>query len=39
MQHMKFGCQAYTWQMSFDRFAGQVAHIAETVKEAGFTGV
>lgn len=33
---MKLGFQTYTWQMSFEKYAGDVRHIARTAKEAGF---
>ncbi len=34
---LRFGCQAYTWQMS-GRYVGQLDHILDTVQAAGFAG-
>lgn len=39
MSQIKFGCQTYSWQMSFDKFSGKIPHIADTIKEAGFAGM
>jgi len=34
---IRFGCQAYTWQMS-GRYVGRLDHILSTVQAAGLTG-
>lgn len=34
---IRFGCQAYTWQMS-GRYVGKLGHILDTVQAAGFGG-
>jgi inosose dehydratase len=35
---LRFACQTYSWQMSFDRYRGRVAHMAEVAASAGFAG-
>ena len=35
----RFGCQTYTWQMSFEKYRGKVAHIVSVVKAAGMRGL
>ena len=39
MRKHLFGCQTYSWQMSFDRFGGEISQIAATVRRAGFQGI
>ncbi|MDI7274731.1 MAG: sugar phosphate isomerase/epimerase [Anaerolineae bacterium] len=39
MSRIRFGCQLYTWQMSGERYVGQIAHIAGVVREGGFTAI
>lgn len=36
---IRFGCQTYTWQMSFARYSGELGHIASVAKAAGFEGL
>jgi len=36
---MRFGFETYTWQMSSDRYLGQIAHIVEVVSECGGEGI
>jgi inosose dehydratase len=36
---MNYGCQTYTWQMSYSKHAGQLGRIIETVGEAGYRGL
>jgi inosose dehydratase len=38
MGNIHMGCQAYTWQMSYDKYSGRLPHILDMVNEAGFTG-
>ena len=35
---LKFGCQTYTWQMSYDRYVGKIPHILDVIRRAGFRG-
>lgn len=39
MSRIRFGCQFYTWQMSGERYVGQIPHIAGIVRAAGFAGI
>ena len=39
MSQMKFGCQTYSWQMSYDTYAGNLPHIMQIMHRAGFTGI
>lgn len=39
MSKIKFGCQTYSWQMSYDIYSGQIAHISEVMSKAGFQGM
>jgi len=32
---IRFGCQTYTWQMSFEKYRGKIEHIIATVKASG----
>ena len=36
---IRYGCQTYTWQMSFDRYAGKVEHIVDVIKASGMRGM
>jgi inosose dehydratase len=36
---IRFGCQTYTWQMSFDKYRGKMEHIISAVKASGMTGL
>lgn len=35
---LKFGCQTYTWQMSYDQYVGRIPHILDVIRQAGFCG-
>ena len=39
MDHIKYGSQTYPWQMNVEKFHGQVPHMVEILKKAGFTGM
>ncbi len=39
MANIHFGCQTYTWQMSYDKYAGHMDHILDVVRRSGMTGV
>lgn len=34
----RFSCQTYSWQMSIDRYRGDVGHMTSVAGRAGFTG-
>lgn len=34
-----FGCQTYTWQMSYEKYKDEFAHILQVIAQAGFVGV
>jgi inosose dehydratase len=36
---MRFGCQFYTWQMSGQRYVGQLPHLTQVIAGAGFAGI
>lgn len=36
---IRFGCQTYTWQMSFEKYRGKVEHIISTVHASGLGGL
>lgn len=36
---LRFGCQTYSWQMSFQRYRGRIDHICDVVARAGFAGL
>jgi inosose dehydratase len=36
---MNYGCQTYTWQMSYEKYADRLEHILDVVAAAGFCGV
>jgi inosose dehydratase len=36
---LRFGCQTYTWQMSYDKYCNQFESILNVIQEAGFSGV
>ncbi|MBW7461487.1 hypothetical protein K0U00_46270, partial [Paenibacillus sepulcri] len=36
---VQFGCQTYTWQMSYDRYKNSFAEILDTIQKSGFSGV
>lgn len=35
---LNFACQTYSWQMSIDRYRGEIEHMAATAAGAGFKG-
>ena len=39
MSEIRFGCQAYTWQMSGEKYKGRIPHILDVVARAGMTGL
>lgn len=39
MASIKYGCQTYTWQMSYDKYADRLDHIIESVAQSGMTGI
>ena len=39
MSKIMYGCQTYPWKMNYDRYAGQIPHIAKTAADAGFKGL
>lgn len=39
MAGIKYGSQTYPWQMNVTKFHGQVPHMVDTLKKAGFTGM
>ena len=36
---IKYGCQTYTWQMSYARYSQRLDHIMDVAAESGFTGI
>lgn len=38
MNNIHIGCQTYSWQMSFEKYSGQLPHILDAVSDAGFHG-
>jgi inosose dehydratase len=36
---IQFGCQTYTWQMSYEKYKNSFANILDTIKKSGFSGV
>lgn len=39
MVSIKYGCQTYTWQMSYDTYANRLDHIIDVVAQSGMTGI
>lgn len=39
MSQIRIGCQTYTWQMSLEKYRGQIGHILDVVSRAGFEGL
>lgn len=39
MSKIHFGCQTYSWQMSYDKYAGKLPEIMTVMKESGFAGI
>jgi inosose dehydratase len=36
---IKFGCQTYTWQMSYEKYSDSLVEILDSIQAAGFSGV
>jgi len=36
---LRFGCQTYTWQMSLEKYGGELEHIISTIGASGMTGI
>ena len=36
---LRFGCQTYTWQMSYEKYKDQLPHIMRVIEKAGFKGI
>jgi len=36
---IKYGFQTYTWQMSYEKYAGKVGHIVDITKQSGLLGI
>jgi inosose dehydratase len=36
---IQLGCQTYTWQMSYDKYAGKIPHMLDIIQQSGFSGV
>ena len=36
---LRFGCQTYSWQMSLQKYRGQLDHIFTVIAQAGFPGI
>lgn len=39
MSKIKYGSQTYPWQMNIQKFHGQVPHMVDILRQAGFTGM
>lgn len=39
MANLRYGCQFYTWQMSGEKYVGELPHICDVVRRAGFAGI
>lgn len=39
MSSIKFGCQTYSWQMTMEKYSGNISHIADIVSQSGFEGL
>lgn len=39
MSKIKFGCQTYTWQMSYDKYSDALDHIMDVMTSAQFAGI
>jgi len=39
MQVIKYGCQTYTWQMSYEKYAQRLDHIISVVADSSFAGI
>ena len=36
---IQYGCQTYTWQMSYEKYSQRLDHIIDVVAESGFAGI
>ena len=36
---IQYGCQTYTWQMSYEKYSQRLDHIIDVVGESGFAGI
>jgi len=39
MSGIRFGCQTYTWQLSYERYRNRLDHLLEVIAASGFAGV
>lgn len=39
MSEIRFGCQTYTWQMSYETYSQKLDHIINVVSQSGMTGI
>ncbi len=39
MDSIRFGCQTYTWQMSYEKYADRLDHIIGIVAQSGMAGI
>jgi inosose dehydratase len=39
MEKVKFGCQTYTWQMSYEKYSDALDHIMDVSAASGFAGI
>ena len=39
MADIRFGVQTYSWQMSYEKYRGRIAHMADVGARAGFSGM
>ncbi len=39
MQLIQYGCQTYTWQMSYDKYSQRLDHIISVVADSNFAGL
>jgi inosose dehydratase len=35
----RYGCQTYTWQMTYEKYRGRMEHMASVVRRAGMAGI
>jgi len=39
MSNIRYGCQFYTWQMSGEKYVGNMSHILDVVSRSSFAGI
>ena len=39
MSKLRYGCQTYTWQMSYEKYSQKLRHIIDVVSRAGMQGI